>query len=140
MQRRIIFLLLVVGTVLASTTAEAGHRGHGAYGKSNGYHHRTYAHRPKQHHHRHHHGHHKSHRNALHLVTGAVLLGTLVTTVNRPQPAGVVISAPGYAIRQPYSVQQNRWYQRDTYGDCFEVRLQRDGQQVWTQTGSHNCR
>jgi hypothetical protein len=37
-------------------------------------------------------------------------------------------------------VRRNRWYQQDAYGDCFEVRLQGDGQQVWTQVASARCR
>ena len=67
-----------------------------------------------------------------------VVLGAVVTTLSRPVPGAVVVT-PGYAVRKPYAVRRNRWYQQDAYGDCFEVRLQGDGQQVWTQVHPSQC-
>lgn len=132
--------------MIAAGSVEAGAGGHGNYGKSHGYPSRTYAPRqaPYRVHGRHQpsgklHGH-RHHQDALRLAAGAVILGTVVTTLDRPRPAGFAIVNHGYAARQPYAVQQNRWYQRDSYGDCFEVRLRRDGQQTWTQTHPTHCR
>jgi len=139
-------LLLATFTLLA-TTAEAGSGSHGLYGKSQGYalqarplnrqpYRPTHGqHRPPAVGHAHPH-----HQRALKRSTGVIVLGPVITTLDAPRHGVVVITRPSYPSRPAYSVRHNRWYQRDAFGDCFEVRLQRDGQQVWTQVRPARCR
>jgi hypothetical protein len=149
MKKRIIIPLLIALLAMAATATEAGGRGERYYGQSSGYvkygrqypQPRFYGHRgPNRggyprgvHGHRH-------HLQALELAAGAIVLGAVITTLDQPRPAGIVISSPRYIVRKPYAVKRDRWYQRDAYGDCFEVRLQGDGQQVWTQAPRSRCR
>lgn len=103
--------------------------------------HHGYGHAPPRHG-RHHYGrpkHHRHHHHGHATLAGAVLLGTLVATLDRPRPAGVIVHRPGYGVRQPYGVNRNVWYQRDVNGDCFEVQLQHGGTQLWTLTRPSQC-
>lgn len=148
MNMRIVIPLLITLLAVASTPADAGGIER-YYGQSHGYakHGRQY---PQQRHYGHRGSHrkgkphgahgHRHHRQALELAAGVIVLGALITTLDQPRPAGIMMSSPRYIVRQPYAVKRNRWYQRDAYGDCFEIRLQGDGQQVWTQAPRSRCR
>ena len=127
---------LAIALALGSTNAEAGKRGHDPHGRSHGTAHYGYVtpHARHRYGRRHHH-----HRHGYQALAGAVLIGNIVATLDRPRPAGVVVSGPAYVVRNPYAVNQNVWFQRDVNGDCFEVRLQQGGTQLWTRTHPNYC-
>jgi len=121
-------LLSVLLLSLASVNAQAHDRGHNqppTHGK-----HGVYQRHP-------HPG--PVHRYGAPAVHGRLLLSPIVITVAAPRPAGIAYTRPTYAAGNAYSVQRNRWYQRDASGDCFEVALLRTGEQVWTQVAYGLC-
>jgi hypothetical protein len=141
MKAWILISTFAAALVMVCSNAEAGKRGHGQHGHVHGSPpHYGYATPHSRHRYgkRHHHDRHHAHGYGA--LAGAVLLGTIVTTLNQPRPAGVIVSGPAYAVRDPYRVNRNIWYQRDVNGDCFEVRLQHGGTQLWTQTHPRHCR
>jgi hypothetical protein len=143
-----ILSVTLLATLLAAIAAPAaaGSKGHGLYGQAHGYarhapppHLQAYRPAPASrrlagtiHAHPH-------HQHALRRVTHVVVLGPVVTTLARPRPGAMIVTRPAYAVSKPYAVRRNHWHQWDAYGDCFEVRLQRDGQQVWTQVAPRKC-
>ena len=142
MKASILSWALITCLIMASTPANAGGKGHHGHAGMHGHsHHGHSMHRHRYGHPRPRYGHQSHHHTHSHpTLAGGILLGTFVTTVERPRPAGVVVTGPAYGIRQPYAVHQNVWYQRDFHGDCFKVKLTRDGRQVWTQARQRHCR
>ena len=140
MKTGILLSILAIALALASTSSEAGQRGHNAHHRSHGPAHHGYVTPRARHRYGRRHHPHRHHRDGYHSLAGAILMGTIVATLNQPRPAGIVVTGPAYAVRNPYRVKQNVWYQRDSNGECFEVRLQHGGTQLWTRTHPRQCR
>ena len=149
MKTKIAITLIVAALLSLAGTVEARDSRHGHKGG----HHRDYAtvqHRNKHYrrhakrhhyrsdryyrnrhvHHRHnrHHGH-SSFRDGLRFAAGALILGSVVHSIN------------DYGSRQvAYRVSpSNRWYRIDQDGQCVEVRRNQYGEEVWTYTESYRC-
>lgn len=71
--------------------------------------------------------------DGLKVVAGALVLGSIIHAVNdsRREPAVYRTRVP--ANRGDY------WYRIDSDGQCVEVRLNGQGQEVWTYTDSSYC-
>ncbi len=160
MKTRIVITLIAAGLLGMAGAAHAGHayrdgghyRGYATHhyrpGKHHGHYyrgHRGYHYVPRYRnvdrhgHYRPHYYHHDLYR-AHKVVAGAALLGTIIHATSH-QPARRVV----YVDRSPRRVVRDAgygdaWYQTDSSGDCFEVRLDDSGYEVWSYVDPGYCR
>jgi hypothetical protein len=154
MKTRIVVTLLAATLLGLAGTAQAGDRhGFRAGGHYRGY--ATHHYRPASHYGGHYYApryrnaygyvyyrpypHHRHYRG-VRLVAGAVLLGSIIHAANYDRPSRVV-----YVDRTPVTVRAGAasgqtWYETDSGGDCFEVRPDSAGNEVWTLTDPAYCR
>lgn len=122
--------------------AQAGnnHRGynqphHYSYG-----HNRYYDYRPNHRygrHDRHYYRHHSSRhhlRDGLKVAAGALLIGSIIHAANHHKRERVVVRRRVEPTRS-----SDYWYRIDNEGQCVEVRLNREGQEVWTYVDPAYC-
>ena len=159
MKTQIVITLLTAALLGLASTAQAGdrHRGHYNAGHYRGYattnhyrYDRRHGYRSYGHHYapyyRNAYGHgpyryygHYDHHDAAKVAAGAILLGSIIHSVNRDRSQRVVYSGRTYSSSRPTGARQDTWYRTDSSGDCFEVQLNRDGNEVWTFVDSSYC-
>lgn len=146
MKKRIAITLIVAALLSLAGTVEArdAWRGHkdGHHRDYTPVHYRNKHHRGRHHrsdHHyrsRHahyrgrHHGHHAL-RDGIKIAAGALILGSVVRSINDHGSRQIV-----YQASRPGT---DRWYRIDQDGQCVEVRLNRYGEEVWSYTDAGRC-
>jgi len=159
MKTKIVITLLTAALLGLASTAQAGdrYRGHQGPGHYRGYatssHHRydrRHGYRAYGHHyapryynsyghgHYRYYGHH-GYYDAAKIAAGAVLLGSIIHSANQDRPDRVVYTGRRYPVSTSNTGRQDTWYRTDSSGDCFEVRLNGDGNEVWTYVDSSYC-
>ena len=143
MKKRCLLMFLTVVLVSLAGYSHAGNsnRGHKArhdvYQLRTGYriHHDIHHSRYGRHHGNCRHYSHRHHdvRSGLKIAAGALVLGTILHTVNRHHAPLVV--HPSQLGRQA----QAHWYRIDPEGHCVEVRLNQQGREVWTYVNPSHC-
>jgi hypothetical protein len=144
MKKHIVLAVLASALLGAASFAEAGNGNRGyRNGHHNGYSSIRYGHYPTRNHHgyarrshyRHgdYRGHHDYHKG-LRIAAGAVVIGSLIHAINHDRRERVVYRTRRVAPGSDY------WYRVDTDGQCVEVRLNQQGQEVWTYVDSSYCR
>ena len=138
-----IIIMLVTGLLVVAGVAEAGDRSHRNGHRANHSYssNRYYGYQPR--HYRwygyghHNYGHHSSRhhlRDGLKFVAGALVLGSIIHAATDSRRDRVIVrSRPAPSIVSDY------WYRIDNDGQCVEVQLNRQGQEVWTYVDSSNC-
>jgi hypothetical protein len=150
MKNKIAITLIVAALLSLAGTVEArdswrGHKGghyrdhaslqhrnkhYRSHGTRHHYRSEHYYRNPYAHHRHQHHGY-SSFRDGLKFAAGALIIGSVVHSINdygsrqvayRVSPAGL-----------------DRWYRIDQDGQCVEVRRNRYGEEVWTYTESYRC-
>ena len=164
MKKSIMIALLTALLLGAAGTTQARDRDRGYRdGHDRGYattsHYRRDRHAPNHYYQRHNYRHYRSHHNrpyryshyrndyyghhghhgGLRIAAGAIIAGSLINAIRYERPERVVYSSRRYSSPAPYAGQQDRWYRSDNHGDCFEVRLNRDDQEVWTWVDPSYC-
>ncbi len=143
MKKQIIITLVSMGLLAMAGMAEAGDRHH-RYGhhsnhsySSNHYygyqprHYNRYDYRYRSY------GHHSSRhhlRDGLKVVAGALILGSIIYAATDSRRDRVIVRR-----RPAPSNNTDYWYRIDNDGQCVEVRLNRQGQEVWTYVDSSYC-
>ncbi len=148
--------LLTIAGVTQAKDSDRGHRSNHSRGHSSGHHqskhfrnhnrrgkhyyggaYRHHGYRPYSYGHRGYrpygYGHH-GYSNGLGYVAGALVVGSLIHSINHRQPSQIVYRS------KPVSRAQDYWYRVDSDGQCVEVRMNRDGQEVWTYVDASYCR
>lgn len=137
--------MVLAAALCAATAAQAGDRGHrDGYDRHDGYnqqrHHsyapqRHYRHVPRRHYRRPYHHDHGRHglRSGLKVAAGAVLLGTIIHSIQDNRRDRVV-----YRTRT-VTPRTDIYYRIDPDGQCVEVSHNRQGQEVWTYVDPAYC-
>ena len=133
MNRRIAPALVASMVLALSGTAQAGdgrsgrdHYGHGA-------HYDRYARHHGRDHHRHGHDH---FGRGLAIVAGAVILGSIIHAASQDNARR---GAEYRRDNRPEAPLPDYWYRIDGDGQCVEVRLNRQGREVWTYVDQSYC-
>jgi hypothetical protein len=80
-------------------------------------------------------GHHD--HDAWKVAAGAVLLGSIIHSASHDRGTRVVYRERAYPVsRTPVA---DIWYRTDSAGDCFEVRTNTQGDEVWTLVDPGYC-
>ena len=149
MKKHIVIAIIATVMFSAAGFAEAGGRNHGyrsghhygydshSYGRHQSSHYRGYSNRRYNRHYRQggyyrHHGRHDYYKG-LKIAAGAVVLGSLIHSINSDHRDRVV-----YRTRRTTPV-SNQTYRVDSEGQCVEVSLNQQGQEVWTYVDSSYC-
>lgn len=72
-------------------------------------------------------------RDGLKYAAGALVLGSVIHAINNNPPRRTAYQSA------PTRSGHNSWYRVDSDGQCVEVRLNRQGNEVWTYSDSSNC-
>lgn len=96
------------------------------YGRHNG--NRYYGNRYSGHSSRHH------LRDGLKFAAGALLVGSIIHAASNNKRDRVVVQRRSTSVRN-----SNYWYRVDNEGQCVEVRLNQQGQEVWTYVDPSYC-
>jgi len=150
MKKRIILTLVTTALLATAGIAQAGNsnRGHQSYqnrGYSHSNHHRNYARNERRYRNNRYYGHayrrgghgyynygHHGHHDAWKYAAGAVILGSIIHAANNRPPKTVYRTTRSAPSR-------DQRYQLDSDGQCVEVSLNREGQEVWTYVDSSYC-
>ena len=89
---------------------------------------RRYGHRYSHHSSRHH------IRDGLKVAAGALLIGSIIHAASNHKRERVVVRRRAAPVRS-----SDYWYRIDNEGECVEVRLNREGQEVWTYVDPSYC-
>lgn len=148
MKKKIAITLFVTALLSLAGTVEAGdsrhgyknshHRGHTPtnyrnkhYRKHHGYGHYRGGYGPAHHRHKHH-SHHLL-RDGLRFAAGALIVGSVIHAISDSQPRVIYRSSTDGS-------HQNHWYRIAQDGQCVEVRLNQNGEEVWTPAEPYRCR
>ena len=142
MKKQILITLLATALLGMASAAQAGdrHRGHyNGHNNHHGYarHHYGSFHYGRSHHYRpyryygYRQGHHDRY-DGLQIAAGALVLGSIIYAAGSDRRHNTVYrTRPVASSRNDYRV--------DSEGQCFEVSLNRQGQEVWTYVDSSYC-
>jgi hypothetical protein len=151
MKAKIVITLVAIALLGLAGAAEAGNRHYshrdGHFGGYAAPHHyrsyrppvaRYYGHHHYRPHYRVHHGYYRQHdRDAWKVAAGAVLLGTIIHSASHDRGTRVIYRERSYPVsRTPAS---DAWYRTDSSGDCFEVRYNSAGDEIWTLVDPGYC-
>jgi hypothetical protein len=117
MRTKLVLTFTLILAVTFSSTAQAGHHSYGYY--------------------RGHHGHH----DAVRIIAGAALIGTVAYAIGKQNRQPKVVYAtptPTYG-NAPAPQMPAFWYRIDRNGDCMHVHLNQNGDEVWTPVTADNC-
>ena len=144
MKKQIVLTVLAIALLGATGFAQAGDRGyrnghdngyrsarnnrHYAYTNRN-YRRQSYRHQSYRHYNRHH-----DHYKGLKIAAGAVVLGSLIHAISSDRHDRVLVRR---TVRS--SPAGDFWYRVDSDGQCVEVTLNSQGQEVWTYVDSSYC-
>ncbi|MFT5139333.1 MAG: hypothetical protein ACI9H8_000824 [Lysobacterales bacterium] len=133
MKKQITISLLSAALLLSAGLAQAGDRGNrnGHYSNNSN---RHYGYQPRHYNHRGYRHRSGNRHNAWKYAAGALVIGSIIHSANRPRNDRVVVQR-----RIEPSRSSDYWYRVDTDGQCVEVRLNRQGQEVWTYVDSSYC-
>ena len=139
MKKQIVITLLLTTFLGTAGTAQArdwnrghhnGHHSSYGYARHHGNHHYSrYRHHGYYGYTRRHHDHYKG----LKIAAGALILGSAIYAANNNWRRNAVY------VSRPVASNRDYWYRVDTDGQCVEVRLNRQGQEVWTYVDSSYC-
>ena len=136
-----ILLTLIAATCLGTAglaQAKDSHRGH--YGQTRGYsnhHYRGYQGSRQRNYprsYRHNGGGHHGNHNPWGYVAGAIVLGSIIHGVTRSNRREVTT----YRTTRSTPA-QDYWYRVDAEGQCVDVRLNSEGDEVWTYVDASYC-
>jgi hypothetical protein len=136
--RKLILTTLATSLLLAAAgTAQADDRGYrDGYGRHHAYsQQRHYRHAPQRHYRQAYHHDHGRHalRSGLKVAAGAVILGSIIHSINDDRRDRVVYRTRSIAPRS------DLYYRIDPDGQCVEVSHNQRGQEVWTYVDPSYC-
>ena len=136
MKKQIVITLLVTAFLGTAGIAQAGDWNRGHHNQSRGHHnqyrthynrhyrqYRNYGYRRGRHH----------HHNGLKIAAGALILGSAIYAANNNWRRNVAYRS------RPVAINRGSWFRVDSDGQCVEVTLNRQGQEVWTYVDSGYC-
>ena len=132
MKKRIMIMLITAVLLGTSGLAQARDHNRGHHGGYNNYGHHGNRHYNSRGNYRRN-GRHHGYYNPWGYVAGAIVLGSIIHSASR-RPQREVVYRTTRTVEQP-----NYWYRVDADGNCVEVRLNSEGNEVWTYTDASYC-
>lgn len=147
MRKQIVITLLVTAFLGTAGIAQAGDWNRGHHNQSRGHHNQYRAHYNRPYRQNSNYGYRRGrnsgyyryrrgqfhHHNGLKIAAGALILGSAIYAANNNWRRNVVYRS------RPVSINRGSWFRVDSDGQCVEVTLNRQGQEVWTYVDSGYC-